>query len=142
MDHNNSLFLEALQENYQESTLLRVLLSKPTTKDSELIKVTVRPIIIKKITKLSFLYHYKTQDITKNYSLEEALIEIENFIATQFKNIIAFTQNQDIHLTYNKKLTSSLQYLKASSPENSPESHDREKPRLIETDDNIYLQEL
>jgi SAM-dependent methyltransferase len=142
MNNHSSLFLEVLQKNYQENTLLRVLFSKTTSKDSELMRVTVRPVAIKNITKLSFLYHYKTQDITKNYTLEEALGEMENLIGSRFKNIIACTAEQDIHLTYNKKLESQLQYLKARSPKKSPENHDREKTRLIETDNNIYLQEL
>ena len=60
----------------------------------------------------------------------------------RFKNIILFTHDQDIHLSYNKKLESGLTYLKASSHENISEMHDREKSRLIETKDNIYLQEL
>ena len=103
MNSHSSLFLEALQNNYSESTLLRVIISKPNDKSSDLLRVTIRSITIKNTLKLSFLYHYKTRDITKNYTLKEALDEIENLAGTQFKNIIAFTASQDIHLTYNKK---------------------------------------
>jgi hypothetical protein len=79
------------------------LFSKPTVKSSELLKITVRLVNIKNTKKLSFLYHYKTQDITKNYTLEETLEEVTNLMGSTFKNLIAYTETQDIHLTYNKK---------------------------------------
>ena len=73
MNSHSSLFLEALQKHYQANTLHRVLISKATLKEDELLKVTIRPVKIQNKTKLSFLYHYKTHDVTKNYSLQKAL---------------------------------------------------------------------
>src|SRR5262245_38240733 len=55
------------------------------------IKVLVRPVEIKGNLNLQFSYFDEKKDITKNYSLEEAVVNIEELLVLPFRNI--FVEN-------------------------------------------------
>ena len=67
----NIEFKDTLNSSLADSTFIRLILSSPAEKKSDLNKVTIRLIELKDGPKLSFLYTYKTKTVTKNFDLEE-----------------------------------------------------------------------
>jgi SAM-dependent methyltransferase len=80
---------------------------------------------------LSCLYHYKTQDITKNYPIEEGLEKIAELLA-QSKQANLFTIQQDIQLKKNKKKAMLNAQKKQISVNQVQQHHDREKHRFVQ----------
>ncbi len=135
-------FLEKLKLSFNSGSLNRIKISKPSQKSSDLLEVIIRPVVIQNTPKLSFVYHYKTKDITKNFGLEEAIEQIKELLGTQFKNFILFTNESDIRLSFSKKIKPLIHFGKPTSSCCSVKSHDKVKNHFIKIENNIYLKEL
>ena len=68
----NELML-SLQSSLTDNTFVKLSLGNYKGKEENLKNIYVKRILIKGEEKLSFTYRYKTRDIVKNYSLEEAI---------------------------------------------------------------------
>ncbi len=96
-------FFTQIQTAFNTQSLQRLVLSKYQGDDAELERITVRPIKIKDELLLSFLYEYRTNHITKNLSLADAIIFLENSLGTDFKNAHMLSDEWEIQLSYSKK---------------------------------------
>ena len=74
-------FLELIQESIENQEFDRLILSQYKGDEPELEKITCRVVELQQQVKLNVLYHYTTKDVTKNYSLDEALDCIESYLA-------------------------------------------------------------
>lgn len=63
----------------------QVLLSKYHGEETELQRVAIRPVTVRGQACLSFVYTYKTRDITKNFPHAEALALIADMLPAAFK---------------------------------------------------------
>jgi hypothetical protein len=135
-------FLEKLKISFNSGSLNRIKISKPSQKSSDLLEVILRPVKIKNSPKLSFVYHYKTKDITKNFDLEEAIEQITELLGTQFKNFMLFTNENDIRLSFTKKIKPMIHYGKPTSSCCTVKTHDKVKNHFIKVENNVYLKEL
>ena len=81
---------------------------------------------------LSFVYTYKTRDITKNFPVDEALALIAELLPTAFKNAHLLSLTDDVQLAFGKKNKSRLFVGKAAEREAPVAGHDREKKRFLE----------
>jgi len=147
MENNKQIFLEKISQSYDEGSFLKIKISKNTNKNSLLKNLTIKKVKIKNKYNLNFLYCNKTQDITKNYSLDEALDVLIEIIWVETKNAVLFTKNHDITLSYNKKMESQLVVSKSSIQKESlsalnNNSHNNNKSRFISLENNTYLQKL
>jgi hypothetical protein len=97
-------FFTQIQTAFNSHSLQRLILSKYQGDDAELERITVRPIKIKDELLLSFLYEYRTNHITKNLSLADAIILLENLLGTDFKNAHMLSDEWEIQLSYSKKV--------------------------------------
>ena len=97
---------------------------------------------MKETPTLSFLYRYQTQDITKNFSIEDGILEIDKLLGHDFLSGNLFTQKEDVEILYNKKRKSVLRVKKASLTQQENTQHNREKKRLISAENNVYLKRL
>ncbi|WP_326518517.1 class I SAM-dependent methyltransferase [Acinetobacter sp. CAAS 2-6] len=136
-------FLQALQQAIETQNFDRLVLSQYKAELEQLEKMTWRLIELQGQTVLSCVYRYKTQDVTKNYPLEEALSQIEQLLQC-CKQANLFSLDQEWQLKKNKKkamLTQSkIKTVKAAS--NTPvQGHDRIKQRYVEQD-RLFLQRL
>ncbi len=95
-------FLEAFQQAIDTQKLDRVVLSQYKGELEQLEKITLRIIQLNQEQVLSCLYRHKTQDITKNYPLAEAQIQLSHLLA-DCKQANLFTTDQEIQLKKNKK---------------------------------------
>jgi hypothetical protein len=96
-------FFTQIQTAFNSHSLQRLVLSKYQGDDAELDRITIRPLKIKEELLLSFLYEYRTNHITKNLNLADAIIFLANSLGTDFKNAHMLSDEWEIQLSYSKK---------------------------------------
>lgn len=133
-------FVQTLQHSTQQNTLLKLVLSKYQGQEIDLQRVTIRPIILRDEASLSFVYTYKTKDITKNFNLLESVTLIEQLL-NDFKNANLFTQQQELQLSISKKNKASLLVKQVSGliDAASTVEHDRQKQRLLSLENDFWF---
>lgn len=136
-------FFAQLQSALQQDQLQKVVLSKYQGAEP-LQRITLRPVEIKQQPQLSFVYSYKTNDQTKNFSYADALAELNRLAGHEFKNLHLFSATHEVQLTFSKKGKAALFSHKLKNPQPMKEQnkeHNREKQRYL-TLDRPFLQEL
>lgn len=133
-------FVQTLQHSTQQNTLLKLVLSKYQGQEIDLQRVTIRPIILRDEASLSFVYTYKTKDITKNFNLLESVTLIEQLL-NDFKNANLFTQQQELQLSISKKNKASLLVKQVSGLIDAASTfeHDRQKQRLLSLENDFWF---
>ena len=139
-------FLTDFQQAINENKLERLVLSKYQGNETDLERITIRPVIIKGELLLSFLHQYKTNHITKNLSSANALSWIGDALGENFKNAHLISTDWEIQLSVSKKgkILLNKHRNKNSKMENAqaqPLSHNKEKKRFVEQS-RPYLHEL
>lgn len=135
-------FLLSMQTSLNDNTFVKLSLGNYKGKEENLKNIYVKRIVIKGEEKLSFTYRYKTRDIVKNYSPEEGIRKIQDFLNQEFYVATLFTTTFDLGFEnlHNKKFL-----LRKNAPTilTVPSAdHDRSKNRLISTNEKPYLTEL
>lgn len=92
-----------ISSSFTAAQLEKITLSKYKGDQANLEKILIRPIMLKNQPMLSFVYQYQTRDITKNYSLQDALAEITQQLDAGFKQLNAKTVTHDYQLMISKK---------------------------------------
>ena len=96
-------FFEVLRGSLAEQTLVRVVLGKYRGQEPELKRISIRPIELKGRQTLSFVYRYRTRDITTNHPVEEGLEVIRGLLGRDFKSAHLFSLAGDVQLVFGKK---------------------------------------
>ncbi|MDH1363665.1 SAM-dependent methyltransferase [Acinetobacter johnsonii] len=134
-------FLQAFQQALESQSFDRMILSQYQGELDQLEKMTFRVVMLQGQPVLSCLYRYKTQDVTKNYSLDTALATVTALLA-QCKQANLMTTEQELQLKKNKKkaiLTQSKHKTVTKAVEQK--GHDRVKQRFVDQD-SYFLQPL
>ena len=134
-------FLQAFQQALESQSFDRMILSQYQGELEKLEKMTFRVVMLQGQAVLSCLYRYKTQDVTKNYSLDTALDTVTALLA-QCKQANLLTTEQELQLKKNKKkamLTQSKNKTVTKAVEQ--QGHDRVKQRFVDQD-SYFLQPL
>jgi len=143
MIHSNTkTFFEKLQIIVENKELIKLQLTGKREKSSDLKKIIVTAVEIKKGYCLNFVYRHNTKDITKNFDIAEGIELIVKAMANDFFNAELFAKTENVNLII---LPNEKAQLKSSQPTlQAPTTftHDRVKDRLIEPFENIYLREL
>ena len=139
MNDNLKDFLSLIATGFETNTLTKLTLSKVRSKSADLRNTFVRPVMIKELLQLSFVYRYQTRDITENLSTDLALPKIEELLTNDFYQGNLFTTQEEIQWVINKKGSSRLTRSAAgnTAPLLQPLSHNRPKQRLIAPENNI-----
>ena len=135
-------FLDTFQQAIETDQFDRLILSQYKGELEQLEKMTLRVISLNEQKVLSCLYRYKTQDVTKNYPLTEALAQVTELLAC-CKQANLITTAEELQLKKNKKkvmLTRSKTkpVIKSKTAE---QGHDRIKQRYVDQD-SVFLQHL
>ena len=131
-------FLDAFQQAIETQSFDRMIMSQYKGELEHLEKMTFRVIQLQNQDVLSCLFRYKTNDVTKNYTMNEALPIVQGFLQ-QCKQANLMTNEQELQLKKNKKkdmLTVSKQQ-PISSKTAEQQGHDRTKHRYV--DQNSYF---
>jgi len=135
-------FLISLQTSLNDNTFVKFSLGNYKGKEENLKNIYLKRILIKNEEKLSFTFRYKTRDIVKNYTVAEGISKVHDFLNSEFYVATLFTTTFDLSF---ENLFDKKYVLRKNAPtikEVPPADHDRNKNRLISSNDKKYLTEL
>lgn len=135
-------FLDQLEQSVLSGTFIKLTLSSKRNSLSDLNNVYVKPVKIKDMLMLSFVFRHKTKDITKNFDLNAAKDEIDRLFANEFNQGYLATTANDFQFLISKKGSAAMLKKPASSTVPPTLSHDKIKSRLIESGNKPYLMAL
>ena len=130
-DHRQQ-FLTLLEGHLDQRTFVKLSLGKYRGPEDGLRKVVIKILTVKGQKRLSFVYRYKTNDVTKNASFDDGLETIKDLLGDPFKSAHLFSLTEDVQLEFSKKGKSRLSSSKASSKTVPSDTHDRQKERLLD----------
>ena len=131
-DHR-AQFLSLLDTSLSQNAFIKLVLAKYVGAEAELQRIIIKLTTIKELPHLSFVYRYKTRDITKNFPLAEGVEVIAGLLPESFKNAHLLSLTDEVQLEYSKKGKSTLFTSKAQQQREAPSvEHDREKKRFLE----------
>jgi len=149
--HNPDIenFLTACQQAFTANSLQRLILSKYKGVEPELNRITIRPVQIKEQKLLSFLYEYRTNHVTKNLPVKDAIAQLQQWLGSDFHNAHMITDEWETQLSFSKKgkvlvnknrNKNSAKTIDVQSPQ-AELAHNRNKLRYVEQN-RPYLREL
>jgi SAM-dependent methyltransferase len=136
------IFFEKLESFIEKKELIKLTLTGKREKTSDLKKLIITAVELKKGYCLNFVYRHNTKDITKNYEIAEGIQLISKALENDFVNAELFAKNENASLFI---LPNGKAKLKTNTPIQKAQltySHDKPKERLINPYENIYLREL
>lgn len=138
-------FLDLAKEAANNGSLVKITLGKYRGSEPDLQRLQVRPVQLRNELQLSFVYSYKTRDITKNHRPAEAMKTLSGLLP-DFHDAYLFTSIAEHRLETSKKGKQQLHNRntgKVTPEENRQDSlqHNREKQRFVEVE-RPYLQRL
>lgn len=133
-------FSEAIQTSIAADDFVKITLSKPMRKNDGLRNIYVRLVEIQEELKLSFTYHYKTNDQVKNFGIVEGIEVLQEFLLSTFRTAVVFTLREDLQVFVSKKQLVSYKNMHPSFSQKPPVSHD--KPKEKRADMGTYLRYL
>ena len=135
-------FIKAIDQALSDNSFVSITLGNYKGLEPALKNIYIKKILIKKEEKLSFTYRYQTRDIVKNFSTHEAMENITKALGDGFKFATLFTTGFDLVIEQTKNETYSLKKVAATKTDLPSLQHDKEKKRLIDTNNKPYLHEL
>jgi Methyltransferase domain len=135
-----SAWLDAVSTSFDAGELIKIKVSKPGISAGDLKSVDIRPVIIKRVMKLSFTYHHKTRDIVKNHSLPEAKTLLSQLLTENFAAARLYDKTADIGLTRQDDgfvVAAAKPTMQQADP-----AHNRAKNHLISGSGKFYLHAL
>ena len=142
MKSNKEIFIEKLSSLLENKELIRLTLTAKKNKESDLKKIIISPVKLKKGFQLNFVYRHNTKDITKNYDITEGIKLISGSLETDFNNAELQAVHTGINLYTLPNGKIQLKTLSVATPAPAGFTHDKPKDKLIDLMDNIYLREL
>lgn len=125
-------FSELIQTSIAADEFVKITLSKPLRKNEGLRNIYVRLILIQDELKMSFTYHYKTNDQVKNYGIKEGIEVLQEFLLSTFRTAVVFTLKEDLQVFVSKKKAVSCKSGAASFANKPPVTHDQPKEKRAE----------
>lgn len=140
---NYAAFFERIRESIQQEEFIKISLGDYNGTELYLKNVYIKPVIIKREKKLSFVFRYKTQDITQNFEVDTGIVEIQGLLKVEgFRVATLFTETENLICQFTKKGVWSLRKEKPTATKPIDLNHDKQKERKLAHVDKVYLQEL
>jgi hypothetical protein len=131
-DHH-AQFMELLQTSLEQNAFIKLVLAKYVGDEADLQRLIIKQLTVKDQPCLSFVYRYKTRDITKNFPLAEGVAAIAELLPASFKNAHLLAVTDEAQLEYSKKGKPSLFKSKPQQLREVPSAeHNREKHRFLD----------
>jgi len=138
-----SQFIHYIQASIADNTFIKANLGDYRGEEAGLKNLYLKKVLVKRKEKISFLYRYKTKDITKNYFPNEAISELGTLLTEHgFRSAHLFTLQQDVTIQYAPGAGFSLKTDNPTLTELPSMEHDKPKNRKIEAQGKTYLTEL
>lgn len=138
-------FLQLAQQAGSDGSLVRITLGKYRGNEPDLQRIQVRPVQLRNALQWSFVFSYKTRDITKNHPPEEAVDKLGELLP-DFHDAYLFTTTAEHRLETSRKGKQQLHSHNTgtTAPEADRQGslqHNREKQRFVEVE-RPYLHNL
>jgi Methyltransferase domain len=137
-------FLEEIAESIAAGNFRKLTLGKLRGELSEAEHVYVRLVQLNDGQRLSFVHRYAANDVTKNYSIPDALRLIRSWLGEACLAASLFTPDQRFQLLFNRRakprLHRSAENFSDRRESVAPLDHDRSKKRLLQ--DERFLEPL
>jgi len=131
-DHH-AQFIELLQASLEQHAFIKLVLARYVGDEADLQRLIIKQLTVKDQPCLSFVYRYKTRDITKNYPLAEGVATIAGLLPASFRNAHLLSVTDEAQLEYSKKGKPSLFKSKPQQLREVPSvEHNREKNRFLD----------
>ena len=124
-------FLNKVSESAEQSTLVKMTLSKPVQKHDDLRNIYVKPVLIKEKRLFAFTYHYERRDEVKNYDAAQMLDLLDEMLPERFLNAVLFTVSEDVTLLVSSKGKATIQTKKVQECREQNLDHYKQKARLV-----------
>ena len=125
-------FFEKLDAALKNGSIVKMTLSKPVSKNSDLRNIYIKPILLKDNKMYQFIYRYERRDETKNFDAKQTMEQLRSLVPDVFQNVSLFTLTEDVTLLVSKKGKPTLMCKKINENRDVDLSHDHEKQRLID----------
>lgn len=132
MTNAKQQLIAAVTEAIAANDFIKLTLSKPHTKHDDLRRVSLKPVMLKTGTKISFTYQFQHRDEVKNYSAEQALEVINELLNTRFFEANLFTVSHHSMLLFNKNSEGKIITTPFQAVVQPDLKHDKQKNRLID----------
>ena len=96
-------FFKALEQSVVNDEFVKLTLSKPTRKSEGLLNVYMRLKMIEGKETFEFKYRYDSNNEYKQFSLKEAIVELEMLLIASFRTGTLFTLSYDLLVMVSKK---------------------------------------
>jgi hypothetical protein len=136
------LFVNKLQSLIENKELIKLTLTGRRDQTSDLKKMIITAVQLKKGYCLSFVYRHNTKDITKNFEIIDGINQVKKALEDDFLNAETFAKNENISLIILPNGKAKLRTTHPTLQAPLTFTHDKPKERLIETKNNVYLREL
>lgn len=124
-------FFSILNECVEQNSFIKLILGKYRGNETDLRNIEIKPVKIKDQDLLSFVYRYRTKDITKNLPIKDGIESIRGLLGQEFKSAHLFSVTQDVQIEFSKRDKCILSCSKATCGDAPVKSHNREKNRII-----------
>jgi len=136
-------FISEISKSIIENSYVKLNLGNYNGSEEGLKSVFAKIAIVKNLPKMSFTYRFRTKDVVKNYSFEEAKKIIANLLNdNEFRAATLFTLNNDISIEIKKGNNCKIFTKKPTFNSLPSKEHDKPKIRRIDTTGKHYLHEL
>jgi SAM-dependent methyltransferase len=135
-------FINIFSESFENNIISKCIISSIKKKNSENIEfksIVIRTIETKNGRFLSWVYKYKTKDITKNYSLSDAKEILDLYIGNFFLQADLFLIDKSVHLQFLKNGESKLMTKTLDQLREINLDHNRSKKRIIDSNTAEFL---
>lgn len=140
---NYAAFFDKIRRSIQQEEFIKISLGDYKGTELYLKNVYIKPVIIKREKKLSFVFRYKTKDITQNFEVSMGIIEIQGLLKIEgFRIATLFTETENVVCVLTKKATWSLRKEKPTAKKPERPLHDKQKERKLDSIGKTYLQAL
>ncbi|PRD57270.1 class I SAM-dependent methyltransferase [Sphingobacterium gobiense] len=140
---NYAAFFDKIRESIQQEEFIKISLGDYNGTELYLKNVYIKPVIIKRERKLSFVFRYKTQDITQNFEIDTGIVEIQGLLKVEgFRVATLFTETENLLCQFTKKGIWSLRRENPTAKKPVILAHDKQKVRKLDSTNKVYLREL
>ena len=136
------ILLQQIIDAVQNNNLLKITLGSKRDKTTDLKNVFIKPVLIKELPHLSFVYRHTTNDITKNFTPAQSINIIQELLQNSFLNADVYTTSSTFYYSI---LKDGKEKLVSKKNEENKEilslTHDKQKNRIIQKE-AAYLHQL
>lgn len=125
-------FFSLLNECVEQNSFIKLILGKYRGNETDLRNIEIKPVKIKDRDSLSFVYRYRTKDITRNFSVKDGIETARGLLGQEFKSAHLFSVTQDVQIEFSKRDKCILSCSKPTCGSLPLKSHNREKNRMID----------